>query len=102
MKVEDPRVGGASGKESACQCRRRKRCGFDLWVGKTPKRRAWQPTPVFLPGESHRQRSLVGYGPYGLKESDMTDATKHAYTQGSATVLLNSCCLSSFDDVDSL
>ena len=44
----------------------------------------------------------MGYGPYGLKESDVTDATKHAHTQGSATVLLNSCCLSSFDDVDSL
>ena len=44
----------------------------------------------------------MGYGPYGLKESDVTDATKHAHTQESATVLLNSCCLSSFDDVDSL
>ena len=33
------------------------------WVGKIPWRRAWQPTPVFLPGESHGQRSLVGYGP---------------------------------------
>ena len=36
---------------------------FDSWVGKTPWRRAWQPTPVFLPGESHGQRSLVGYRP---------------------------------------
>jgi len=40
-----------------------KRCRFDPWVGKTPWRRAWQPTPVFLPGESHGQRSLVGYSP---------------------------------------
>ena len=40
-----------------------KRCGFDPWVGKIPWRRAWQPTPVFLPGESHGQRSLLGYGP---------------------------------------
>ena len=47
-----------SGKQSACQHRR---CGFDLWVGKIPWRRAWQPTPVFLPGESHGQRNLVGY-----------------------------------------
>ena len=46
------------GKEPACQCRRHKRCGFDLWVGKIPWRRAWQPTAVFLPGESHGQRSL--------------------------------------------
>ena len=44
--------GGASGKEPACQCKRCKRCGFDPWVGKTPWRRAWQPTPVFLPGKS--------------------------------------------------
>ena len=39
------------------------RLGFDPWVGKIPCWRAWQPTPVFLPGESHGQRSLVGYGP---------------------------------------
>ena len=38
-------------------------------------RRAWQPTPVFLPGESHRQRSLAGNSPWGHKESDMTEAT---------------------------
>ena len=36
-------------------------------------RRAWQPTPVFLPGEPHGQRSLVGYSPWDLKESDMTE-----------------------------
>ena len=53
--------GGASGKEPACQCRRRKRCRFDPWVGRIPWRRAWHPTPVFLPGESHGQRGLVGY-----------------------------------------
>ena len=59
------------------QCRRRKRRGFDPWVGKTPWRRAWQPT-VFLPGESHGQRSLVGYNPWGRKESDMTEQlSKH-------------------------
>ena len=46
--------------------------GFDPWVGKIPWRRAWQPTPVFSPGESHGQRSLVGYSPRGGKESDMT------------------------------
>ena len=43
------------------------------WVGKIPWRRAWQPTPVFLPRESHGQRSLVGYSPRGRKESDTTD-----------------------------
>ena len=45
--------GGPSSKESDCQCRRCRRCGFDPWVGKIPWRRAWQPTPVFLPGEPH-------------------------------------------------
>ena len=40
-----------------------KRCGLDSWLGKIPWRRAWQPTPVFLPGESHGQRSLAGYSP---------------------------------------
>ena len=59
-----------SGKEFTCQCRRHKRRGFDPWVGKIPWRRAWQPSPVFLPGESHRQRSLAGYSPWGHKESD--------------------------------
>ena len=57
--------GGASGKEPTCQCRRRQRCRFDTWVRKIPWRRAWQPTPVFLPGESHGQRSLVGYSSWG-------------------------------------
>ena len=49
-----------SSKESACQCRRRKRSVFKPWVRKMPWRRKWQPTPVFLPGESQGQRSLVG------------------------------------------
>ena len=61
-----------SGKESAGQCRTPR---FHPWVRKIPWRRAWQPTPVFLPGESHGQSSLVGY--LALldvhKESDMTE-----------------------------
>ena len=91
-------IGGISGKEPACQCRRCKRHGFSPWVRKIPWRRngyplqwasqvalvvknlsanagdvrdmgslpgsgRWQPTPVFLPGESHGQRSLAGYSP---------------------------------------
>ena len=44
-----------------------------LWVGKIPWRREWQPTPVFLSGGAHGQRSLVGYGLWGHKESDMTE-----------------------------
>ena len=45
----------------------------ETWVGKIPWRRAWQPTPVFLPGESHGQRSLVGYSSWGSKEWDTTE-----------------------------
>ena len=50
-----------------------RRPGFDPWVGKIPWRRKWQPTPVFLPGESHGRRSLVGFSPRGRKESDTTE-----------------------------
>ena len=59
--------GGASDKEPACQCRRFKRRGFSLWVGKISWRRKWQPTPVFLPGKSHGERNLVGYRPQGCR-----------------------------------
>ena len=57
---------GLRGKESACQCRR---CGFSPWVRKMPWRRKWQPTPVFLPGESRGQRSLAGYTVHGVAKS---------------------------------
>ena len=57
--------GGSDGKESCLQCRRP---GFDPWVGKIPWRREWQPTPVFLPEESHGQRSLAGYSPWDHKQ----------------------------------
>ena len=67
--------GGASGNGLTYQCKRWKRCRFDPWVRKITWRRKWQPTPVFLPGESYGQWSLVGYGPWGCKELDMTEAT---------------------------
>ena len=51
-----------SGKESVCQCKRLRRHGFDLWVGKIPWRRKWQPTLV-LSGKFHGHRSLTGYSP---------------------------------------
>ena len=61
--------GGASSKETACQCRRHKRYWFDPWVRKIPWKRAWQPTPVSLPGAFHGQRTLA----WGCKELDMTE-----------------------------
>jgi len=51
------------------------RHGFDPWVGKIPWRRAWQPTLVLFPGESHGQRSLAGYSPQGPTESDTNEVT---------------------------
>ena len=74
-----PRV--FSGKESTNQYRKHKRCGFSPWVRKIPCRRQWQPTPVLLPGEFHGQGSLVGYSPWGHKESDTTERlSTHTHT----------------------
>ena len=84
--------GGTSCKEPDCQCRRHKRLGFNPWVGEIPWRRKWQPTPVFLLGESHGQRSLAGYSPWDCKESDMTEHTRahtltHTHTRVKPTAL---------------
>ena len=65
------------GKEPAHQCQRCRRHRFNPWVGKIPWRRKWQPTLVFLPAESHGQRSLVSYSPWGRQELDKTEVTKH-------------------------
>ena len=62
-----------SSKESTCQCRRWR---FDPWVRKIPWKRKWQPTPIFLPGKSHGQRSLAGYSPWGYWRVKYNLATK--------------------------
>ena len=63
--------GGSDGKSICLQCGRP---GFDPWAGKIPQRRKWQATPVvLLPGKFHGRRSLVGYSPWGRKESDTTE-----------------------------
>ena len=69
-----------SGKESSCQCRRWRRWGFNLWVGKIPWSMKWQLTLIYLPEKCYRQRSLVGYNsPWGRRESDTHHwATEHA------------------------
>ena len=72
--------GWRSGKESTCQCRRCQRRGLNPWVSKIPCRRTWQPTPVFLPGESHGQRSLAGYSPWGRKRVRHNLATKQQFS----------------------
>ena len=83
--------GGTSGKELTCQCRRQKRRGFNPWVRKIPWRRKWQPTPIFLPGKSHGQRSLVGYNPWGHKESDATEhiSVNQEWVEIYNTILVN-------------
>ena len=63
--------------DSVLQCRR---CGFDPWVGKISWMK-WLPTPVFLPGKTHGQRSLVGYSPGGHKKSDTTKRLNNSNTQ---------------------
>ena len=62
--------------DSVLQCRR---CGFDLWVWKISWMK-WLPTPVFLPGKTHGQRSLVGYSPWGHKKSDTTKRLNNSNT----------------------
>ena len=80
---------GANVKDSTCQCRR---FGFDPWVGKTPWRRKWQPTPVSLPGESNGQRSLAGRSPWGRKETQLHNGLPtgtHTHTQRQSALALN-------------
>ena len=62
-----------SGKESTCKCRR---CGFNPWVGKISWRKKWQPTPIFLLGKSHGQRSLACYTPWGHKRIVLSHKTE--------------------------
>ena len=69
---------------------------FNPWVGKSPWRRKWQPTPVFLPGESHGWRSLGGYSPRGRKESDTTERLYSLTQSYGGSLVCNfslfSCC----------
>ena len=87
-------LGVASGKESACQCRMYKRNRLNPWVWKIPWNRKWQPTPVFLPGKFHGQRSLAGYHYLG-PQIDTTEyvcmcVDVHAHTHADTHLI---CCL---------
>ena len=66
----------SAGKELACNTGD-SRCRIDPWVGRILWSRAWQPTLVFLPGKSLGQRSLAGYGSWGHKELETTEATEN-------------------------
>ena len=69
-------------KKSTCQC---KRFRFDLWIREIPWRRECQPTPVFLSGKSHEQRSLSGYSPWGCK------GVRHNWASRQQRCLRNTC-----------
>ena len=84
--MESSYVVWLSGKEFACQCRRH---GFNSWVGKISWRRKWQPIPVFLPGKSLGQRSLVGYSSGGHKRVGQDLMTK-LQTSVSQTLICHS------------
>ena len=82
---------GKKKKKSAYQCRRRM---FDPWVRRIPWKGKWQPTPVFLPGKSHGQRSPAGYSLRGHKESDMTErlSMQKSQTKQTKSVLRSDIC----------
>ena len=84
--------GGSDGKSI---CLQRGRPGFDRWVWKILWRRKWQPTPVFLPGKSHGQRSLAGCSPRGRRELDTTERLHLRAMRNISSVL--SSVLSSLD-----
>ena len=77
-------LSGARGRESACQCRRLKGCWFDARFGKIPWRSKCETAVVFLPGKFHGKKSLAGYSPWGLKESDIVEqlSTRMPYMAG--------------------
>ena len=76
-----------SGKESSCLRRRRKRWGFNSGVGKILWSRKWQPTPVFVPGKLHGQRSPVGYSPGGHKQLDIIEHTQIIFKSQQASLM---------------
>ena len=82
-------ISGSDGKEFL-QCRKP---GFNPWVRNIPWKRKWQPTPMFLPGEPHGQRTLVGYSPWGYKELDTTEQLTLSLVDVSGSSDLHLCCI---------
>ena len=82
MKTGFP--GGSDGKEYACNAGE---LGSIPGSGRSPGRREWQPIPVFLPGESHGQRILAGYSPWGCKESDTTEQLTHTFMKSGVLLI---------------
>ena len=82
--------GGSDDQESTCNVGN---LGLIPRSGRSPWRRKWQPTPVFLPGESHGQRSLAGYSPWGHKELGTTERLSLPPSQRGAVAHLGSMSL---------
>ena len=83
-----------SGKESTCQCRRRRRPGFSPLFGKSPGEGNGNPLQYSYLENLHGQRSLAGYSPWGCKESDMTEQPSmhtHTHTHTHTHPCLNKC-----------
>ena len=70
---------GGTSKESTCQCRRHKKCRLAPWVGKIPWRRAWQPTPVFFPGDFPWMEEPGGLQFTGSYRVGITEVTQYAH-----------------------
>ena len=84
--------GGTSSKEPTCQCRRCKGCGFNPWVGKIPWRRAWQPTPILLPGESPWTEEPGGLQSIGSQSQTwQKQLSMHAHSKSFFKRYLNFC-----------
>ena len=83
-----------SGKESTCQC---KRLRFSPWIQKILQRRKWQPTPVFLPGKSHGERSLEGYRPWSHKRVGHDLETKQQHLLHRCSSLVSPFCIHRFN-----
>ena len=86
-----------SHREPACQCRRHRRHGFNPWVRKISWRRKWHSTPVSMPENSHEQRSLAGYCPWGHKDPDMTEQLSTNRTDNSNSFLIRLSVLGNID-----
>ena len=79
------------GKEFTCLCGKHRRHGLDPWVRKIPRRRRWQPTPVFLLEKSHGQRSLEGYSPWGHQSQTWLSMHTCVYVNPSLPVYPSPC-----------
>ena len=94
-------LGGASGKETACQCRRQNRCRFDPCVGKIPWRRTWQPTPVSLPGESRDRetwRAIVHRVTKSLTQLKLL--SRHTHTKTASCCSVTKLCPALCNPID--